>query len=135
MPNTTLLQSQQEDVSIEADIKSLISLLHKLKNKLNPHKYIIHEYYPINKSADYKGVVYELYNLEMGCEDGIVYSSDSQNDLYGKFYNTYLALRGFCEDGVVIGIKRDVIMLSFSDGYIKIYYWYKKTSAFICGCL
>lgn len=109
----------EERQFVEDSMNKLISFLGENDNWQTPHRYIIQEYFPFNKPKGYKSNVYELDNLTMICEDGMVFS----NDIEDKLLESYHVITMFLVESIVwIGFQKEYITISFADGYIRIYY-------------
>jgi len=110
-----------EDIVIESNLISVINFLNKLKNKKKPKQFVILEYFPLKKPENYTPKEYELYNLTMEVENGIVVTGDKDDKIYE---DDTRVLIGFCVSSIIyIGFQNnDHMTISFSDGYIQIYY-------------
>jgi hypothetical protein len=116
-----------------AAIQDLDKLLIRLNSTVNPHKYIITEYFPYSdkdifenkKSVDnYSPVEYGLTNLITHIEEGIIVCSDDEDYLESNMYNNNdLVLQAFLLSKVCyVGFQENQVIISFDDGYIMINY-------------
>jgi len=110
-----------EEAHTKEVIDYLLQFLNKHYNKKHPKLYTVIEYFPLKKKLPYEAKIYELYNIAMEIENGIVVSSDADEKIYE---DKTRVLIGFCVDSIIyIGFQGgDHITISFSDGYIQIYY-------------
>ena len=102
-------------------IDELIDFLDDKVSYQNPTSYTIIEYFPLNKPEPYTSKVYNLINLTMEKEDGMVVSGD----ITDKFPNLEYILSGFLVNSIIyIGfqIHDNKVTISFDDGYIQIKY-------------
>ena len=109
-----------EDPTIPCNIEYIIDLLNDLEDWENPHKYKIYECFPIDKPLSYHPKQYELENLTMDTEDGLLFSGDENDKL-----DLTCVLFGFLVDDILflgINLKQQRITISLPDGYIYIYY-------------
>jgi hypothetical protein len=67
----------------QEDIDDLISFLDAMNSEEYPHKYTIGELYT-DVNGDIPAEKYELYNLTMECEKGILIASDKEEILWDK---------------------------------------------------
>lgn len=93
----------------------------------NPHRYLIEEYFPIGQPETYIPNRYELYNITLSIEDdGVVYFDDAEEILLEAMYNnTPLPLQTIIMDKVIDASINEYfrwITISFTDGYVRIYY-------------
>lgn len=105
------------DINIDELLSYLMQFLEENVNWQTPKRYTITEYF-----AKCGMCTYELYNLIMEYEDGIVFCSDAEEVLLEN--NTYV-LNGFLTESVIyVGFQKyeTMITLSFDDGYIRICY-------------
>lgn len=115
MPNT------QYDYG-ECDIESLIEFLDNNESYERPRYYFIQEYCPPKNCTSYAAKTYELYNLKMIVEHGLIISEDIEK----KLKPMEDALQCFAVDDIemIRFHKYDrMITISFSSsGYIRIFY-------------
>ena len=119
MPNHSLIAYNEP--TPDQMIDELIDFLEDKVSYQNPTSYTIIEYFPLNKPEPYTSKVYNLTNLTMEKENGIVTSSDMD----GNFPNLQLALSAFLVDDILyIGFQNNdkKVTVSFAYGYIQIKY-------------
>ena len=131
MPNPIDL-SDYEDVTVLADIQSVKELLDEMVSYQFPKLYHIEEYNPPEdkgKQKYYSSTRYDIYNLNMEIEDGIVYcdgylDNEDTTLLYQMVENDIIRVLNMfaIDDIIMIGIINKVITISTSFGYIRISY-------------
>ncbi|WP_455717438.1 hypothetical protein [Anaerosporobacter sp.] len=95
-----------------------LSLLHK------PRTYRIMEYFPLDKPEPYKPRIYEVENLVLECEDGIVFAGLKNGNCIPEEVGNCV-LSGFLEENILdIGHQHyfNYITISFDDGFMRIHY-------------
>lgn len=130
MPNQT--NKIDNAALMESYIRELIEFLNENEDWQYPTLYTILEYFPYSDKEirnnekdilEYVPNVFELYNLKMEIEDGIVLSEDAEDKLCE--ITTILPLLSFTVDSIIYMSFQETekyVTISFSDGYIRIYY-------------
>ena len=129
MPKQPIDLSDYEENTSEADIKSLKQFLDEMDNCQEPHRYTVIENFPKPGNHNYVPQTYEIINLTMEIEDGIVmcngYLENEDIMLFDNLLNNGLCcnLNVFLTDNVImVGMNKETITISFDGGYIQILY-------------
>ncbi|WP_455714120.1 hypothetical protein [Anaerosporobacter sp.] len=118
------ITKEMERQRIEDNLYGTIEFLDDLSLLHKPHKYKVLEYFPQGKPEPYKPRIYEVENLTLECEDGMVFGGiKSGNCIPEEVGNCVLS--GFLEENILdIGHQScfNYITISFDDGFIRIHY-------------
>jgi hypothetical protein len=90
MPNSPIDVSEYPTATQE-DIDYLISFMDNMYNEEYPHKYIITELYT-DDSGTLPLETYELHNITMECENGILIVSDMDKKLWNEKHRLHTIL-------------------------------------------
>lgn len=124
MTDTSTIQHTYEEnkkIDQTESLEIVIDFLEENILRNGKKEYTIVEYFPIGKGKDYVPKIYNVVNLKMECEDGMVFSGDLDN----KLPDTSLSLTSFLVEDIAYIKFQDsmnMITISFDDGYLRIIY-------------
>lgn len=124
MTDTSTIQHTYEEnkkIDQTESLEIVIDFLEENILRNGTKEYVIVEYFPIGKGKDYVPKIYNVINLKMICEDGMIISDSLDN----KFQDLDLFLASFLVEDVIYVKFQDsmnMITISFDDGYIRIIY-------------
>jgi hypothetical protein len=116
MPNTPYEVSEYPTAT-QYDIEKFISYLDNLYNEEFPKKYIISELYT-DKNGTLPLETYELYNLIIECENGILIASDENETLWNEKHRIHSIIMEHIE---YITFQHDLDMITLTIGNDETY--------------
>lgn len=120
---STIQNTYEENKKIDQteSLEMVIDLLRENILRCGTKEYTIVEYFPIGKGEYYVPKIYNVVNLEVWHEDGMVFSDSLDN----KFQDLDLFLSSFLVEDIIYIKFQDsmnMITISFDEGYIRIIY-------------